>query len=260
MSESEIIQADERVGTWSEHAFTELRHDILTGRLHPGSKLRIEQLRVEYGVGSTPLREALSRLSSEGLVQIEQLKGFRVAAVTFVELQELCDLRALIEADALRRSVKYGDGAWEGGVVAAFYQLDRLEKKLGEGEIPDADDWEDRNREFHESLVAGANSAWLLRLRRQLFDHFERYRRYARTRLSLEPTRDVGGEHRRMMDAALTRRGDDLAEMMTEHILGNVPLLRDGFPVEKKRAQRSKPVAKRDAAGDETSPSHRRIG
>ncbi len=237
MNQREISRPDERIGTWSEHAFTELRHDILSGRLHPGSKLRIEQLRVEYGVGSTPLREALSRLSSEGLVEIEQLKGFRVAAVTFAELEELCDLRALIEADALRRSVKFGDGAWEGGIVAAFYQLDRLEQRLGAGEVPDADDWEDRNREFHEALVAGANSKWLLRLRRQLFDHFERYRRYARTRLSLEPTRNVGDEHRRMMEAALDRRGDELAALMTEHILANVSLLRDGFPAETPRGR-----------------------
>ncbi len=227
--QSEFIRSDERSGTWSEHAFTALRRDILSGRLRPGTKLRIEQLRDYYGVGSTPLREALSRLSSEGLVQIEALKGFRVATVSQRELEELCDLRVLIESDALRRSTQFGDRAWEGQVVAAYYQLDRIEQQLSRGEVPDADEWEDRNREFHEALVAGANSAWLLRLRGQLFDHFERYRRFSRNKLIDTPARNVANEHRDMMDAALERRGDDLAAMMTGHIRGVLDLLRDGF-------------------------------
>ena len=249
MTQRETDQPEERSGTWSEHAFTELRQDILSGHLEPGSKLRIEQLRIQYGVGSTPLREALSRLSSEGLVQIEQLKGFRVAAVTMAELEELSDLRVLIEADAMRRAVRYGDEAWEGGIVAAFYHLDRLEQRFNRGEIPDADDWAERNRAFHEALVAGANSQWLLRLRRQLFDHFERYRRYARARLSVEPVRrDLSHEHRAMMEAALGRRGDELAELMSEHIRSNVPLLRDGFAVEKPRTARATPAATRALA------------
>lgn len=220
---------DERTGTWSEHAFAALRRDILSGRLRPGTKLRIEQLRDHYRVGSTPLREALSRLSSEGLVKIEQLKGFRVATVSRRELEELCDLRVLIEGEALRRSARFGDAAWEGEIVAAFYHLDRLEQRIGRGEPIDADEWEHRNRDFHRALVAGANSAWLLRLHGQLFDHLERYRRYGRNRLVDTPSRDPAAEHRMMMEAALDRRGDDLAALMSAHIMGVLDLLRDGF-------------------------------
>ena len=222
-------RTDERTGTWSEHAFAALRRDILSGRLAPGTKLRIEQLRDHYRVGSTPLREALSRLSSEGLVKIEQLKGFRVAAVSRRELEELCELRVLIEGEALRRSTKFGDATWEGKVVAAFYHLDRLEQRIGRGEMPDADEWEHRNRDFHHALVAGANSTWLLRLHGQLFDQLERYRRYGRSRLVDTPSRDPAAEHRLMMEAALDRRGDDLAELMSAHIMGVLDLLRDGF-------------------------------
>ncbi len=222
-------RTDERSGTWSEHAFAALRRDILSGRLRPGSRLRIEQLRGVYGVGSTPLREALSRLSSEGLVTIEQLKGFRVAHVSRRELEELCDMRVLIEGEALRRSARFGDRAWEGQIVAAFYHLDRLEQALARGEMPDADEWEERNRDFHNALVAGADSAWLLKLRGQLWDHFERYRRYSRNALPDAPARDVAHEHREMMEAALERRGDDLAGMMAAHINGVLDLLRDGF-------------------------------
>jgi GntR family carbon starvation induced transcriptional regulator len=220
-------RSGEKRETWSEHAYVQLRKDILSGNLLPGSKLKIEQLRERYGVGPTPLREALSRLSSEGLVQIEQLKGFRVATVSIKELEELCEVRAIIESEAIRRSTIYGDEHWEGQIAAAFYKLERLERRLGRGEAVDPDDWEERNREFHDALVAAANSGWLLRLRSQLFDHHERYRRHGRTELSLVPERDVNAEHRDMMEAALARNGDEAARIMREHILGILELLRD---------------------------------
>ena len=229
MIEDPTERPDERTGTWSEHAFAALRRDILSGRLKPGTRLRIEQLRDHYRVGSTPLREALSRLSSEGLVTIEQLKGFRVATVSRRELEELCELRVLIEGEALRRSTRFGDAAWEGQVVAAFYHLDRVEQRIGRGEPPASDEWENRNRDFHHALVAGANSSWLLRLHGQLFDQLERYRRYGRSRLVDTPSRDPAAEHRRMMEAALERRGDDLATLMSAHVMGVLELLRDGF-------------------------------
>lgn len=214
-----------RSDTWSETAYVQLRKNILSGQLKPGSKLKIEQLREQYGVGPTPLREALSRLSSEGLVQIEHLKGFRVAPVSLTELEELCEVRVVIESEALRRAVRFGDDDWEAQIAATFHKLDRLEERLRRDEPIDADDWEERNREFHEALVAGANSEWLLKLRKQVFDHHERYRRYGRTILSRTPMRDVNDEHRKMMTAALARDGEELARLMSDHILSTRDLL-----------------------------------
>lgn len=217
----------ERADTWSEHAYHALRRNILSGDLAPGSRLKIEQLREEYGVGPTPLREALSRLSSEGLVLIEQLRGFRVAPVGVKELRELCDLRVLIEAEALRRSTLIGDEHWEGQIIAAYHKLSRLHARRERGEEIAADDWEDRNREFHDALVAAADSDWLLRLRGQLFDHHERYRRRGRALLRLTPARDVDAEHRGIMEAALARDGAEAGRLMGEHIRGSMDLLLD---------------------------------
>ena len=167
------------------------------------------------------------------------MKGFRVAAVSRQELEELCHVRVLVESEALRRSTRFGDALWEGAIVAAFYHLDRLEQRIGRGERIDADEWENRNRDFHHALVAGANSTWLLRLHGQLFDHLERYRRYGRERLVDTPSRDPATEHRMMMEAALDRRGDDLAELMSAHIAGVLDLLRDGFNIDDCRTRSS---------------------
>jgi GntR family carbon starvation induced transcriptional regulator len=216
-----------RSETWTKQAYALVRQDILSGRLPPGSKLKVERLKELYGIGPTPLRESLSRLSSEGLVVAEQLRGFRVAPVSRKELQELSELRVMLETEALRSSIAIGDADWEGQIAAAFHKLDRLERRVNQGEVPNPDEWEDRNREFHDSLVAAADSKWLLRLRTQLFDLTERYRRYGREVLAANHSDRLSVEHRAMMEAALDRNAEEAVRLMTGHILSNVKLLAD---------------------------------
>ncbi len=232
MSKSKPLETESPAAkptTWTGHAYAMLRQDILFGVLRPGSRLKIEELNQRYQVGPTPLREALARLASEGLVQSEQLKGFRVALVSLKELEELCELRVMIETEALRRSIALGDEHWEGNIVASFHKLDRLEQKLEAGETIDPAEWEDRNRDFHQALVAAAGSEWLLRMREHLWDHHERYRRYGRILLVRSPSASVNAEHRDMMESALKRDPDRAAKILREHINFTIGLLRDRF-------------------------------
>lgn len=215
--------------TWTEQAYDRLRMDILSGALRPGTRLKIEELKQRYDLGPTPLREALSRLNSEGLVQSEQLKGYRVAAVSLRELEELCDLRVMIEGEALRRAMEKGDEEWEGDVVSAFHKLDRMEQRLADGEKIDPGEWEDRNRDFHAALVSAADSQWLLRTREHLWVHHERYRRYARILLVDRPVAHVRDEHRSLMESALARDSERAVQVIRDHILFTVELLRDRF-------------------------------
>jgi len=80
---------DQEAGTLASTVFEQLRRDIVSVQLAPGEKLRIEALRERYGVGGSPVREALNRLSAEGLVWQQDQKGFRVAPVSERELEEL---------------------------------------------------------------------------------------------------------------------------------------------------------------------------
>ena len=63
-----LPSADQAPKTMTDYVYGQLREDIIQGKLIPDSKLKIEHLRGEYKVGATPLREALSRLSSDGFV------------------------------------------------------------------------------------------------------------------------------------------------------------------------------------------------
>jgi len=73
------LAEQEPAGTLASSVYDRLRGDILSGSLPPGEKLRTEALRSRYEVGNSPIREALNRLSADGLVTREDQKGFRVA-------------------------------------------------------------------------------------------------------------------------------------------------------------------------------------
>src|SRR3974390_3667965 len=83
-------------------AFERLREDILLGRLAPSERLRIQALSERYGIGATAIREALSRLTTDGLVQAEDQRGFTVTSVSPEELLDLTRTRIQVEQMALR--------------------------------------------------------------------------------------------------------------------------------------------------------------
>jgi GntR family carbon starvation induced transcriptional regulator len=78
-----------------------LRRSIMRGDLPPGAKLHVEELRERFDVSLSPLREALSRLGSAGFVEIEDQRGYRVAAVSDENLSEVIRLRMELESLAL---------------------------------------------------------------------------------------------------------------------------------------------------------------
>lgn len=191
-----------------------LRTEIVKGMLAPGTKLRLEHLAASYGVGRTPLREACCRLAAEGLVTIEDQRGFRVAPVSAADLQDLTRTRQQVAQLALRSSIQRGDLAWEGEVTAALHRLGARGKHLAGRRLDDA--WEHEHGLFHEALLSACDSPLLLRFHRQLFEQSERYRRLATA--YGQPTRDVEGEHQALAKAALARDVERACALVVEHI------------------------------------------
>lgn len=203
--------------------FEALRADILACRFAPGQRLKIAELCERFEVSLGAIREALSRLAAEGLVVAEAQKGFTVAPVSMADLADLTTTRVEIEGVALRRAMLFGNVAWEAGINAAFDRLARLPERARDDTARVSDDWSEAHQAFHLALVAGCNSPWLLRLRAVLYEQSERYRR-----LSVRGgrrDRDVLGEHRAMMEAALARDADRAIGLMSEHILLTTRLL-----------------------------------
>lgn len=201
--------------TLMETALGHLRRDILTGVIAPGSKLRIVELRANYGIGASPLREALSRLVYSGLVTIQGQKGFRVAPVSTSDYRDITETRKLLERAALSDSVKNGGADWEARVVASYEQLDREHSVLHETFGATANAWELANEEFHEALVAACTSVWVLKFRRVMYDQAARYRRL----FVLEPAtkRIAHDEHGEMMRAAVARDVETSCRLADSH-------------------------------------------
>src|SRR3712207_9157065 len=84
----------------------EIRQAILRGDMKPGSKINLDRLRTAYDISLSPLREALSRLVADGLVELEDLRGYRVAPVSTSNLAEVTRLRVEFESLALKHSIE----------------------------------------------------------------------------------------------------------------------------------------------------------
>ena len=203
--------------TLTEQAYGLLRKDILSGTLHPEMKLQAESLKARYGFGGSTLREALTRLTAESLVTFEGQRGFRVAATSRDDFADLCDIRKIVEIEALRRSIQAGDDHWEARVVAAFHRLAKIEVQLPDNLGTLYNEWEERNRAFHKALLSACRSRWLLRMHDLLFQQAERYRRITFASGTRIP-RNVHQEHRLIMEAAIARDVDAACGLAASHI------------------------------------------
>jgi DNA-binding GntR family transcriptional regulator len=213
------------VETRADAAFIALRGDIISGVRAPGERLRIERLKEIYGIGPTPLREALQRLCAEGLVIASGNRGFMVAPLDPDEFADLNAARIEIEKSALRLSLARGDDEWDVGVAAAAWRIRRADVALREGGA-DIDSWEKANAAFHEALVAACRSRWLLRVRGLLNDQYARFRR-ASVGLN-RVDRDLAAEHAAIAEAALARDADRLCALTEAHFHATEAALAEG--------------------------------
>ena len=193
----------------------------MSGTLAPGQRLRTKDLQARYGLGLSPLRESLQRLSAEGIVVNDAQRGFAVAPVSVAELRDLTVARTALESTMLPMAMQLGSADWEGDIVAAFHRLSRTPLPHDPAAMADASLWELRHRSFHHALVAGCGSPWLLRLHGQLVDQSERYRkiRILHHLESQAQVRDVNAEHQAVMEAVLRRDAAQAVALMTQHLV-----------------------------------------
>lgn len=216
--------SDDAPRTLVERAYLGLRHDIVCGRLAPGERLRVEHLKDAYRVGAGTLREALSLLLSDALVTAEGQRGFRVAPISLADLEDVTNLRVLIETDALRQSIRRGDDRWEAALVAAFHLLTQAETRPGG---IDTTLYEQRNKAFHEALIAAHDSAWSRYMLGILYRHAERYRNLnLRLTAAHASQRDVHREHEEIFRAAIARQEARAALALEAHVRLTLDIVR----------------------------------
>ncbi|MEC9244161.1 GntR family transcriptional regulator [Nitratireductor rhodophyticola] len=216
-----------------EGALAALKRDIVSGVLAPGAPLRLMALSKRYGVGYTPLREALSRLEEAGLAVLSPNRGYRVASVSVAELEDLEQARAVVETALLKDAIAHGDLEWESAIVACHHRLARASAALCSDRAAAFVSWMDAHDAFHGSLLAAARSGWLKSFQRQISEQLRRHHQA----LLFAPDGDVEREaehdaptlalleealslanHTRLMEAALARDAVRAAALLREHV------------------------------------------
>jgi GntR family carbon starvation induced transcriptional regulator len=199
-----------------DQAFARMRKDVLLGNFAAGTKLKVDELQKAYGVSSSPLREALSRLAQEGLVRADERRGFRVSPLSAPDLADITRMRVMLDVSALRDAIHEGNDDWEANIVAAFHRLEKIEARLSDGPVVLDEEWSALHRGFHMALIAACPSQRQLAWSASLFDQAERYRRFsARYRKTLKRK---STEHRRIMEATLNRDASTACLLLEEHI------------------------------------------
>ncbi|PWK62272.1 GntR family transcriptional regulator [Roseicyclus mahoneyensis] len=193
-----------------------IRGDILAARLTPGTKLTVKMLSDIYDCGASPVREALNRLTSEGLVDRIDRRGFFVSGISADDLADILFNRCLLEGEALRRSIARGGAEWEEAVLISHYRLSVLPRQIEEGAGPRPNPvWEVAHKRFHMALLSACGSRLLLESCERLHELNNRYRHFSR--IAGGPVRSIETEHRRLCDLVLARRAEDAVQALTEH-------------------------------------------
>ncbi len=202
----------------TSRAYSAMRADIISGTLKPGQKLKIDDLVKSYEVGNSPIREALSLLTSDSFVERNDRRGFRVVEVSAEEFSELLKTRIWLEGLALRESIKNGDNEWEENIILANYRLSRVARSKSDTEFIANEEWEDLHKKFHMALLSACGSVHLLKFCSQLFDQNTRYRHLTGPRAY--PKRNIIAEHGAIADAVVARNPDLAIELLVSHYMG----------------------------------------
>lgn len=206
---------DERTTTARNRALTDqIKADILTGVLAPGTRLRLEDLRSRFGVSWSPLRESLSRLLAEGFIVMQGARTYCVAPISRDELLHLIEIRVMVEKRALRASIDRGDTTWESTLVSLHHHLSKLESSRWNPEA--LEEWEALHRQFHQALIGACDSQVLLQYSDNLYNQCDRYRRLF---FSVNPRdRDIDQEHQAIFDAAIARDAEEACRLLEQHV------------------------------------------
>ncbi len=209
--------------TLAERAAQCIEADILKGALAPDSRLGVAETASRYGVGATPLREALSRLAARGLVNAIGKRGFRVKSVSREDLADIVRVRTVLEREALRLSIAAGDGAWEGEIVATLHQLRRYirdnPRGFGEGEPA----FDALHKGFHTALIAACGSPRLVSACSGLYDEAYRYRRLMMA--TFASREEFVRSHEVLAEAAIGRSRERAEALLEAHIASTLRLV-----------------------------------
>lgn len=215
------MSTDKQLSTY-EH----LRNRLIIGEFEPGQRLRSDVLRLDYDVSASSIRELLFRLSTEGLVDFLEQRGFRMPKQSVALEHDLTQTRILLECEGACLSMRYGGVAWEARFSAAHHELKHIETHIGS----QLDTLKKSDKGFDELLALWAKAE--LNFHRTLIDecrseilkdfHLQVYHRFRQQLITTDKNfifipKSVD-QHQSILDAVLKRDEELVKKRIRAHL------------------------------------------
>ena len=198
----------------TENIFKKIKYDIVFGNLEPDQKLKLNLLQKDYNVSISILREVLNRLCGDGFIIYKVQKGFFVSPISKKDLNEIADLRIILETHALEISIKNKDYEWEAELLGAYHKLNHAENELEKNNLNAKSLWTKYDAEFHQMLIKKCNSLNLIRIHEVIFDKYLRYQLL----ILKYRGKDSIKEHKDLLDFSLIRDIPKAQNTLRDHI------------------------------------------
>ncbi|KVG31696.1 GntR family transcriptional regulator [Burkholderia diffusa] len=196
-----------RLDSTADAVAASLREMIINGELQAGERLVERDLAERFGISRIPMREAIQRLEREGLLDIFRNRGAVVRMLSASDVQEIYDMRTLLEGDAIYRSVKRLDDE-------TLARAELVHRLLGESNVPRRQG--ELNREFHALLYSCCGNERQLKAIAEMRSQVERYERLQATLLADTPSFQI--EHEEILQACRDRNARGARAMTVAHL------------------------------------------
>ena len=207
-----IAEIGDRVSL-RERVAESLRAALVSGRMAPGTTYSIPALAEQFGVSATPVREAMLDLVNEGIVAPVPNKGFRVVELSDAELDQITELRRLLEVPTVRGLA----GSLDASTLTSLRK--RAQDVTHHARSGDVVAYVEADRDLHLALLAAAGNERLVELVGRLRDQS---RLYGLEQLAADGVlADSADEHLALLDA-LETGDDEAAERLISHHLDHV--------------------------------------
>lgn len=213
-----MAAGEERVSK-PEYAYRWIRSEIFSGRLTPRDRVNADGISRQLGISKIPVREAIQRLTSEGMLVQQPYAGAIVAPLSWRELKGIRQARGALEPIAAAQGTSLATSADIADLKAILKTMSTRVKTA------DVTDFFDLNRAFHLKLVELSGYPIMVELLDLVLHKVSRYR--AVLPIPVDEARSVLAEHKSIVEAVEARDAQMVAELVSRHVTGEHTIVSD---------------------------------
>ena len=203
-----------------QNIYEKLRDRLVSGEFEAGQRLRSDELKTDYDVSAGTVRELLFRLSSVGLVDFLEQRGFRVPELSKAVQHDLTQTRIMLECEGVCLSIRNGGVAWEARLTAAHHELKHIETHIIQqsfnGSVELLSLWRNAEMKFHKTLIEECQSELLKEFHENVYHRFRQ--QLITTDIQFDHVPKNVEQHQKILEAVLTRDEVLVRKLIYKHL------------------------------------------